>query len=315
MNKNFSTCWGIDVSKDWIDVAIDEQVYHIHQSKRSINSFIKKHFASNTSVLAVMESTGGYEQQAARLLDAHGICVHIAHPNKVKHFARAKGMLAKTDILDARILAQYGLFIDPKTIRALPSKQMRELRDYSSHLNQLKDLHHQETCRVNRTQNKIIQSSHKKIIKQLDKQIEAIQALMLALIKADAELNRKYELILSMKGIGPVVALTMIAELPELGEANKKEIAALVGVAPITQQSGYQQGKAMIRHGRGSVRKMLYMSSLSAIRFDKRMKTFYDNLVARGKPKKVALVAVMRKRLVILNTMMAKGEHYRELDY
>jgi len=311
MNNNFSLFWGIDVSKEWLDISINNKVYRVDQKTQSINSFIKKHYKSSSVSLAVLESTGGYERLAVHLLGDSGITVHVAHPNKVRHFAHAKGYLAKTDQIDATILAEYGRFIDPKEIHALPSKIERQLGDFSSRLSQLKQMHHQEMCRINQAQCKVVKRSHQNMIKLLDKQITHIEQQMMKVIQTEEELKGKYTLLQTMKGVGPKLALTLITDLPELGQANKKEIAALVGVAPITIESGKKKGRARVRNGRHGVRKMLYMASLSASRYDKKMKEFYDNLIQRGKPKKVALVAVMRKMLVIMNAMVQKNEPYK----
>ena len=150
------------------------------------------------------------------------------------------------------------------------------------------------------------------MIKILDKQLEIIETEILKLIKANEAYNSRFELLQTMPGIGPKIALTIVAELPELGEANKKEIAALVGVAPIIRESGQQKGKARTQFGRSHVRRKMYMGVLSAVRHDKKFKAFYERLVDLGKPKKVAQIAVLRKMLVILNAMIMKNEAYQK---
>jgi transposase len=311
MNNNFSTFWGIDISKEWLDISIGNNVTRIKQTKSDISKFINNQKLKDNSCLAVLESTGGYEVLAADCLSEAGLTVHVAHPNRVRDFAKAKGYLAKTDKLDAKVMSEYGMFIDPSKIRPLPSKLQRKLRDLSSRLSQLKDMHHQEACRVGMETCKEVSKSHKFMLKTLDKQIEKIEHEVLVIIDSDKSLARKYELLQTMKGIGPKVSLSLIAELPELGNATKKEIAALLGVAPITKDSGKQRGRAVTQNGRGSIRKLVFMGALSAIRYDKKMKEFYERLVGKGKPKKVAVVAVMRKMIVIMNVMLAKNEAYR----
>jgi transposase len=310
MDKNYSLFCGIDVSKDWLDISIGHKVSRIPQSKKEINHFIKKNLIMSANVLAVLENTGGYEWLTVDCLSEAGVTVHKSHPNKVRDFAKAKGRLAKSDKLDAKTLEDYGHFIDPVNIRPLPTKLERKLSTLNSRLVQLKETHHQEACRLGLANIKEVKQSHKTILTVLSKQIHTIEQQMLTLIQLDQRLHQKYERLQTMKGVGPAVALTLIADLPELGKANKKEIAALVGVAPITKESGKQRGKAMTQNGRQAVRKILYMAALTAVRHDKKMKELYERLIGKGKPAKVALVAVMRKMLVIMNAMMIQEKPY-----
>lgn len=308
MQKDFKNYWGIDVSKNWLDIAIDQKVYRIDQTETKINEFIKKQ--TTLSTLAVLESTGGYEYMAARLLSESGIRIHIAHPTKVKAFARAKGRLAKTDKIDAKLLQDYGHFIEADEIRDLPSKKAQELRSWGARLEQLKEMHHQESCRLGIASNEFVKKSIKMLLKAFAKSMIQAEKAIMGYIESDGILKEKYTLLRSMKGVGPVLAMTLIASLPELGEANKKEIAALVGVAPITNESGQKRGKAMTKYGRHGVRKILYMGALSACRYNAKFKCFYEKLIAAGKPKKVAIVAVMRKMIVVLNAMIASKSHF-----
>lgn len=304
MTTKYEAIWGIDVSKDWLDISINGQVTRIDQKEKNINHFVKKERDLDKITLAVLESTGGYELLAVDCLAKAGVTVHVAHPNKVRNYARARGRIAKTDKLDARIIEGYGKFIEPESIHALPSEQERKLNKMSTRLAQLKDLHHQESCRLGMATDKRIKCSHQRVLKILVKEIEETEATLLALIKADSQLSKKYELLRSMKGVGPTLAMTLLAELPELGRANKKEIAALVGVAPMTSESGKKTGKAMTQNGRKAVRQVLYMGALVAAHHNEKLKAFYQQLLAKGKAKKVALVAVMRKMIVILNAMV-----------
>jgi transposase len=302
MNKSFHHYWGIDVSKSWLDISINNKVIRIEQTEDEINQFIKDHYQEQT--LVVVESTGGYENLIVRSLDRARMRVHIAHPNKVKAFSRAKGKLAKTDKIDAKILSEYGQFIKEEEIRELPSEKQVYLQDLGARLEQLKEFHHQESCRLGIATGKFIRGSIEMILSSLKGQILLIEQEVMSLITQDVELKEKYDLLRSMKGVGPVLAMSLITSLPELGHANKKEIAALVGVAPITQESGRKIGRATTRYGRNEVRKKLYMGALVASRRSEKFKVFYERLVASGKPKKVALVAVMRKMIVILNAML-----------
>lgn len=304
MDTHFDCYWGIDVSKNWLDIAINEQVFRIAQTKQSIYDFIKDNKKSFSKILAVLESTGGYENLATHCLSTSGLTVHVAHPNKVCAYAKACGRLAKTDKIDAKLLAAYGKFINADEIRDLPSKKQKKLQALGARLEQIKIMHHQESCRLGIAFSKVIKASHQQMLEFLKKEINKLEQKILELIKQDNELYEKYKLLLTMKGVGQTLAIMLLVDLPELGQANKKEIAALVGVAPITQQSGQKTGRAMIRYGRFGLRKVLYMGALSACRYDPKLKVFYERLVFAGKPKKVALVAVMRKMIVILNAML-----------
>jgi transposase len=302
----FENYWGIDVSKNWLDIATDKQVTRIGQTKDAIEDFLIKNKGNPAFTLITLENTGGYEQLAAEYFSEKGYKVHVAHPTKVKSFARAKGRLAKTDVIDAKLIREYGRFIDVSEIRNLPSKTARKLRSFGSRLEELKEMHHQESCRLGIVSESITKKSINSILRILKKEIALIEKEALEIINVSTELKEKYALLRTMKGVGPVLALTLICSLPELGVANKKEIAALVGVAPITNQSGQKTGKAMTRFGRHNVRRVLYMGALVASHHNKKFKHFYTKLIEAGKPKKVAIVAVMRKMLVILNTMVMK---------
>lgn len=310
MTTDNKKVWGIDISKDWLDISIQGEVHRLEQTERAIHTFIAEQKTRGSDVLVVVESTGGYEGLAATCFDKAGFTVHVAHPNTVRAYAKARGYAAKSDRLDAKMIESYGYFIDPTTIRALPTALERELSAQHARLCQLKTMHHQEACRLGMSTLKEIRRSHQQLMKGLEKQIVQIEAQLLSLIQSQPELYARYERLQTMKGVGPKLAMTLLAELPELGKATKKEIAALVGVAPMTNESGKFKGKSFIRNGRQSVRKALYMGALTAVRYDEKMKVFYERLLAKGKLKKVALVAVMRKMLVILNAMTQTNTVY-----
>jgi transposase len=309
--KHYDKIWGIDVSKEWLDIAIEGKVHRIDQTVKSVNGFIKRYWREGEATLAVLESTGGYERLAARCLSEAGLEVHIAHPNKVRDYAKAKGIAAKTDALDAKILEGYGHFIDPEEVHGLPSKAQWRLQDLHGRLAQLKESEHQERCRLALAKEVEVKRSHRGLLKVLKKQIEQLKGQLREEIRSCKALEEQYQLVQSMKGVGQVLAMTLIAELPELGEIDRKQIAALVGVAPITKESGKNRGKAITQHGRQAVRRVLYMAALTAVRFNPRFREFYERLVARGKLKKVALVAVMRKMIVVLNAMVRSNTAFR----
>src|SRR3990167_687204 len=309
MNTIFEDYVGIDVSKEWVDIALDNNIHRIDQTEKSFKKFIKIHKLHNKNLLVVLESTVGYEQLAVRSFSQAKITVHIAHPNKVKAFARAKGRLAKTDKIDAMLLREYGSFINPEEIKPVQDIKQYELHLLGSRLEQLKEMHHQESCRLG-IASKAVKQTIQSILNLLKKEIEKIKESILQIINNDADLKEKFNILCSMKGVGETLAMVLITHLPELGSANKKEIAALVGVAPITNQSGQRTGKAMTKYGRHGVRKILYMAALTACRYNDKMKTFYTKLIAAGKLKKVAIIAVMRRMIVILNAMMQSKKYY-----
>lgn len=303
MSTVFESYWGVDVSKDWLDVAIENRTFHIARTEEALVDFVKNHPVEGRT-LVVLESTGGYERLVVHGLSLAGMVVHVAHPNKVVAYAKARGRLAKTDRIDAKILCSYGRFIEAEDIKELPSQQQQELQLFGARLEQLKQMHHQEKCRLGQCSLAAVRGSHEIMLISLEKWVEEIESKALEIIDSNPELKERYDLLRTMKGVGPVLAMTLLIDLPELGKANKKEIAALVGVAPITNQSGQRSGKAMTKYGRGGVRKILYMAALTACRYNPKLKEFYQRLLAAGKLKKVALVAVMRKMLVILNAML-----------
>jgi transposase len=305
--KRYAVIVGIDVSKNWLDISMSGQVTRVNQTKQAITHWIKKNNLLVHSTLVVMESTGGYERLAMNSFNDMGITVHVAHPNRIRAYAIARGCLAKTDKLDAKIIEGYGHFLDPSCIHKVLTKQEQRLIAWSRHLSQLKDAHHGESCRLGLVEDPTIKRSLLKIIRTIKKEIESIEQKLMNAIQSDPVLQKKYNLLCSMPGVGPALATILLTELPELGHATKKEIAALVGVAPLTRNSGLRTGKALTHYGRQSVRKILYMGALVASRHNKRLKSFYQRLLAKGKAKKVALVAVMRKMIVMLNAMLQKN--------
>jgi transposase len=311
MNKPFERYWGIDVSKGWLDIAIGEEpVIRITNREKAIKAFIKKYKKGDgQNLLVSLESTGGYEASVVQCLSEEGLVVHVAHPNKVKAFAKARGRLAKSDKIDAKILRAYGVFIQADEIKPLRTALQNELTLLGARLAQLKAMHHQERCRLG-IASAGVKKSIQGVLALLKKQIEMIKNTIFSLIDSDVPLKEKYALLCSMKGVGATLAIKLITDLPELGEANKKEIAALVGVAPITNNSGQKIGKAMTKYGRCGVRKILYMGALVASRHNPKFQAFYKKLIADGKAPKVALVAVMRKMIVVLNAMVQSKKHF-----
>lgn len=294
---------GIDVSKEWIDLAYQNVCTRVSQNSVDIDKQLKEIKKLNPH-LCIVESTGGYERLIVDRLHAAGLKVHIAHPLKVRHFAKAKGLLAKTDKLDAHMLAAYGFFLGEEARIIEADADQRKLLDLQSRCEQLKMTLHAEMCRFATCVCMEVKKDIKESINFLKKRIEKITKEIDLLIDKNDKLKNQKKLLCSMKGVGKITAQTLLIALPELGKLTRKQIAALVGVAPIQQDSGKKRGRARIQQGRGSVRKVLYMAALVAACHNNALKNFYQKLVEGGKPKKVALVAVMRKMLVILNAMM-----------
>lgn len=301
---------GIDVSKEWLDIAINQQYFRVSQTEREIDEVIAEKIKPHAK-LCIVESTGGYERLIIERLQAAKLNVHIAHPLRVRTFAQAKGLLAKTDKLDAYVLSAYGQFIGAEAVTRPLSSDQQKLRDLQARYSQLKEMLHAESCRLGNCVIREVKNNIKKIHNFLKKELETLEEEIQKLIKQDELLNHRQEILRSMKGVGIKTSQIMLIHLPELGHLSRKKIASLVGIAPITKQSGKKQGYAKIQQGRGCVRHVLYMSALVASRFNPVFKKFYNRLIEKGKPAKVALVAVMRKMLVTLNAMIRDNKTWK----
>lgn len=308
--NNYQKFIGIDVSKNWIDVCFENCVKKVDRTREAILSMIKKDIGALDNTLCVMESTGGYERLVAEVFQESGASIHIAHPSKFAAFARLKRS-AKTDQLDAYLLMKYGDFLEQKEIRSLSSKEQEERRAYAIRLEQLKALHCQEMCRLKSCQDSLIRKSLEDSLQFLKNQMKTLTNTLTQKIESCPQTQKNFDILKSMKGIGPIIASSLICLLPELGQIGRKQIVALVGVAPTTKQSGLKKSYAKTMNGRSSVRKSLYFAALVSTRYDSPFKDFYEKLCLNGKPKKVALVAVMRKIIVTLNAMIAYQQKWR----
>jgi transposase len=302
---------GIDVSKEWLDIAIDQECFRVVQTQEVIDEVIKRKIKPSNPLLCVVESTGGYERLIVERLQTFQLNVHVAHPLRVRTFAQAKGLLAKTDKLDAYVLSAYGQFVGAEAITPPLSVEQQKLRDLKARHTQVKEMLHAESCRFGNCVSKQVKNNIKKFLTFLKKELESLDIELQNLIEQDESLNHYQKILRSMKGVGVKTAQAMLIHLPELGRLSRKQIASLVGVAPMTKQSGKKQGHAKIQQGRGSVRHVLYMAALVASRFNPVFKQFYDRLVGKGKPAKVALVAIMRKMLVTLNAMIRDNRTWK----
>ena len=301
---------GIDVAKDKLDIYClpTQQHYQIKNSLASIKQFLKQHRKACDIAQVVFESTGGHEKLLTLSLIDLEIAYHKAHPKRVYHFGQGEGCFAKTDRIDARLLAQYGQAKHPAHTTT-ETRQSIELKELSSRKQQIKNSIADEKRRLSSVYlNKGIVRSIKNHIRFLEQQLCQIEKQVDELVHNDERLLTKRNLLVSVKGVGKEVSTLLISELPELGSLSREAISALVGVAPRTQDSGRTCGYRSIRYGRFDVRKGLYMAALVASRHNPRMRAIYTKLISKGKKCKVALVAVMRKMLIMMNAMIKKNE-------
>lgn len=304
---------GIDVSKDSLDVAI-----HGQSETRSFANTAEGHQELDTYLqpmavtLIVLEASGGVEIEPTLALLGKGWPVAVVNPTKVRHFAKAFGRLAKTDQIDAHVLAHFAQAVRPR-VRSLQSEQETHLTNLVRRRRQVVEMITAEKNRL-RTTSLRLKANVKKHIQWLQAEEAALSAEIADLIQSLPEWREKERILLSVPGIGPVNAATLLAELPELGSTSRQKIAALAGVAPYNHDSGKRRGRRKTKGGRAGVRSTFYMACLSASQHNPRIKPFYDRLVARGKEKKVALTACMRKFLSILNAMLRNMEPWRLLN-
>jgi transposase len=251
----------------------------------------------------VMEATGGYERTwAAAALDA-GHTVAIANPKRVRDFAKANGQLAKTDALDAKVIAAFAHACRPRALQPGPLQQA-ELQELVARRRQVLTLRTMEANRAPLARSAAAKRSIAAVLRTLDKQRDQLEAAIAELIASDDDWRDKFERLEAVPGVGAVTAATLLAELPELGQLNRQQIARLVGVAPLNDDSGTIRGRRVISGGRGPVRTTLYMAALTASRHNPWLKRFSDRLAALGKPAKVRLVACARKLLSLLNYLL-----------
>jgi transposase len=305
----FTTVIGVDIAKAKLDVAFHDETINVKNTEKDILSKLIGRIDSESTIV-VMEATGGYEERLVSLLHQHGISLAVVNPRRVRDFAKGIGIDAKTDPIDAGVIAFYGRVVKPAPQLA-KSDEEKKLKALVERRRQLLDLIGQENNRLQQTADREIEKYIRKSLEALKKQLKSIDARLAKCVQQDTANERKIEIMGSVKGIGPVAISTFLAELPELGELNRAEIAKLVGVAPMNNDTGQRSGKRRTMGGRSYVRRVLYMATLVATRFNPQIKSFYQRLLARGKEKKVALVAAMRKLLTILNALIKKDELWR----
>lgn len=305
----FSQVVGVDVSKDKLDFAFDDdtQTSTLKNTKEQIVKELIGRVKNPKSTIAVMEATGGYEERLVTLLHEHKIALAVVNPRRVRDFAGGIGRDAKTDPLDAQVIAFYGRVVKPEP-QVAKSEEEKKLKSLVERRRQLLDLINQESNRLGQTTDREIRGYLEESLETLKKQVQVVDQRLAKCVEANHENTRKVEILRSIKVLGPVSISTFLAELPELGQLNRGQIAKLVGVAPMNRDSGKKSGRRRTFGGRSYVRRVLYMATLVATQFNPRIKTFYQHLLSEGKPKKVALTAAMRKLLTIVNTLIKNDE-------
>lgn len=312
MTKNeYKNYVGIDVCKRYLDVCVRStgEYFRVENNADGFK-LIQERLSGYSPCLLIAESTGGYESDMVRALQKKGFSVAVINPRQARDFAKAAGRLAKTDKIDAGVLAHFGEAMKP-IVKAISSEDEESLSALAQRRRQLVDMLTVEKNRLSCARGSVGKAI-KKSIEFLNKQLKDVEKQLAEHIKSDEERNRKKEILESICGVGEVISMTLIADLPELGKVNHKEIAALVGLAPLNRDSGFMQGKRSIWGGRAMVRTALYMGALVAIRFNPVLKAFYEKLCQAGKLKKVALIACARKLLTIMNSMIKHDKKWRQ---
>jgi transposase len=308
-NLNQEVYVGVDISKDNLDIAIN-----VEKGSRRLNNDtngIRKaveYLQGISPILVVFEATGGMELPFWQELTEAGIAAAPVNPRQIRNFAKAKGVLAKTDTLDAQVIAQYACVMQPQP-QVFPDTQ--ELKEMIARRSQIIEMLTAEKNRLKAARKAKIQQDIKANIAWLKSRLDGVDKDLEQAIKSNPEWRQKYEILESTPGIGNITAISLVAGFAELGEINRHQAAALAGVAPFNRDSGVMRGKRMVSGGRSRIRTALYMATLVATRYNPVIKAFYLHLCAAGKAKKVALTACMRKLLLILNSMLKHNLSWR----
>lgn len=301
---------GVDVSKDTLDVAVrppgEEMSFaNTEDGVSAMRDFIQ----SFSPRLIVLEATGGWEAVGVSVLAAKGLPVVVVNPRQVRNFAKAMGLLAKTDKIDARTIARFAEAVKPE-VRPLKGEEAQRLEAFLARRRQLLQMSTAEKNRLvlaSRWTKKDIQAH----IEWLDKGLDKVNRELQKLIRKSPLWRERDEILQSVKGVGPTLSVTLLSDLPELGTLHRKKIAALVGIAPLNRDSGKYRGRRAIWGGRSQVRIVLYMAARAAIRFNPVIRAFAERLKKAGKPYKVVVTACMRKLLTILNAMVKNGTRWQ----
>jgi transposase len=310
MATSSETYVGIDVSKDRLDVAVlgERQETQVKNSREGIARLVEQ-MQDLQPELIVVEATGGYQRAVVEALFWAGLAVAVVNPARVRQFARACGLLAKTDKLDAQVLAVFGERVQPRRYES-KSEAGKQLSALLVRRRQLDEMLKAEQNRL-RTTSASLKSSVKRMIACLKQEKKLLDEQVEQCVAEQEAWQEQTEILKSAPGVGPVTTATLLAELPELGKMDRKKIAALVGVAPMNYDSGKKRGYRKTKGGRGEVRSVLYMATLVATRRNPLIRAQYQHLLKRGKLKKVALIACMRKFLTVLNAMLRDRQPFR----
>jgi transposase len=302
---------GIDVAKAKLDIAVhsSDQQWTFANSDAEISQAVSC-LRELKPALIVLEATGGIEMPLVAALAVARLPVVVANPRQVRDFARATGRLAKTDTLDARILAHFAAVVRP-ALRPLPDAHTQEMAAILTRRRQLVEMLTAEGNRLGAARSKAVRRRISAHINWLEKELANVDGDLDSSIRKSPVWREKDNLLQSVPGVGPVLSTTLLAHLPEMGSLNRRQIAALVGVAPFNRDSGNFRGKRAVWGGRSAIRAALYMATLVATRYNPIIRAFYHRLCAAGKPKKVSLTACMRKLLTILNAMLKHGTPWR----
>jgi transposase len=314
--SNFVRYIGVDVAKATLEIDDSHQAIpkSIDNDTDAIVRLIVGSIESPQSTLVVCEGTGGYERKLAHAMQAAGIPIVIANPRQVRDFASGNGILEKSDPIDASVLRVFGEDARNLTLATPKSDDQEKLGAMARRRKQLLEIINQESNRLEQSVDPEITVLIRENLQTLKKQLKTVDQRLTKMIDQQAKTNPTVRVLQSVPGVGPVTISTLISELPELGKLSRGEIAKLVGVAPLVNQSGRKDGHRSIFGGRGYVRRVLYMATLVATRHNMTIKRFYTRLVGKGKPKMVALVASMRKLLTIINDMVRNGECWRSAN-
>ena len=302
---------GIDVAKEHLDVHLlpQEQSFRCSTDSEGLAELIQRLTAAAPD-MAVLEATGGYQTAIAAELTAAGFKVAVINPRQIRDFAKALGLLAKTDKIDAYAIARFGLAVQPQC-RAMPSEQELIIKELMARRGQLVKMRTAENNRLEHARSSDVANSIHDVVRTIEKLIGKIDRDLDRRIRNSPIWHEKDQLLQSVPGVGPNTVRMLLSCLPELGQLNRRQIAGLVGVAPMNHDSGSLRGKRMIRGGRVDVRTALYMPALVATRYNPAIRTFYLRLRAEGKSAKLAITACIRKLLVMLNAILKTKQPYR----
>lgn len=294
---------GIDVSKDRLDVAVrpSEEAFFVARNAQGLEALVARLKALAPLIIA-LEATGGFETVVTATLASAGLPVAVVNPAQVRNFAKALGQRAKTDPIDAAVIAHFAETTRPEP-RPLPDAETQLLADLVQRRRQIIEMIGAESQRAKRAPARV-KKSIARLLKALEKELGSVDTDIDGAVRGSPLWREKEDLLQSVPGVGPTISRTLIAQMPELGQLDRKEIAALAGLAPFTRQSGQWRGKSFIAGGRVAVRTALFMGAMVAKKHNPTLKAFFDRLVAAGKPKMVAIIAVARKLLTILNAII-----------